>query len=62
MFKVEKYGEWLLILPAWRHSEWLYRVILIVLCPVLPKFEVTIETKDEVNIIQDSFEAKVCAK
>ncbi|XP_075892095.1 alpha-2-macroglobulin-like [Nelusetta ayraudi] len=29
---------------------------------VLPKFEVTIEAKDEVNIVQDSFEAKVCAK
>lgn len=36
--------------------------MLICLYPVLPKFEVTIETQDEVNIVQDSFEAKVCAK
>lgn len=32
------------------------------LCPVLPKYEVTIDAKDTVNIAQDSFEAKVCAK
>lgn len=38
------------------------QVILNNLCPVLPKFEVTIESKDEVNIMQDYVEAKVCAK
>lgn len=32
------------------------------LSPVLPKFEVTVETKDEVSIGHDEFEAKVCAK
>lgn len=50
------------MVPSFRLRGYGNTFYLFFLSPVLPKFEVTVETKDEVSIGHDEFEAKVCAK
>lgn len=60
-FKVEKYGELhfcvseLLFLQPPKQHSWFFS-------SVLPKFEVTVETADEVSIGKEEIEVDVCAK